>query len=88
MWYVAEQIVPVTETVGTTFQQGQPVAHFAPAGTGIEIGWASPTCGQYTLACQMGDGAAANPAPGSLTPWAESFKKWTDMPKSWIGISP
>ena len=87
-WYVAEQITPVTETIGTTFAQGQPVAHFAACGTGIEIGWGSPTSGQGTLAGQMGDGAAANPAAGSLTPWAESFKRWCQMPASWIGTSP
>lgn len=87
-WYVAEQITPVTETVGSTFAQGQPVAHFAACGTGIEIGWGSPTSGQRTLAAQMGDGAAANPAPRSLTPWAESFKRWCQMPASWIGTSP
>ena len=87
-WYVAEQITPVTETIGTTFGQGQPVAHFAACGTGIEIGWGSATSGQGTLAAQMGDGAAANPAAGSLTPWAESFKRWCQMPASWIGTSP
>ena len=87
-WYVAEQITPVTDTIGTTFAQRQPVAHFAACGTGIEIGWGSPTSGQGTLAGQMGDGAAANPAAGSLTPWAESFKRWCQMPASWIGTSP
>ena len=87
-WYVAEQITPVTEKIGTTFAQGQAVAHFAACGTGIEMGWGSPTAGEGTLAAQMGDGAAANPAPGSLTPWAESFKRWCQMPISWIGTSP
>jgi hypothetical protein len=74
-WYVAEQITPVTGTIGRTFAQGQPVAHFAACGTGIEIGWGSPTSLQRTLAAQMGDAAAANPSAGSLTPWAESFKR-------------
>ncbi len=87
-WYVAEQITPVTATIGTTFAQGQTVADFAACGTGIEIGWGSPTSTQRTLAAQMGDGAAANPAAGSLTPWAESFKRWCQMPASWIGTSP
>jgi len=87
-WYVAEQITPVTQTIGTTFAPGQPVAHFAACGTGIEIGWGSPTSTQRTLAGQMGDGAAANPAAGSLTPWAESFKRWCQMPASWLGTSP
>ena len=87
-WYVAEQITPTTERIGTTFGQGQRVARFAECGTGIEIGWGSPTSVQRTLAAQMGDTAAANPAPGSLTPWAESFKRWCQMPPSWIGTSP
>jgi hypothetical protein len=87
-WFVAEQITPVTETIGTTFALGQPVARFAACGTGIEIGWGSPTSGQRTLAAQMGDAAAANPASGSLTPWAESFKRWCRMPAAWIGSTP
>lgn len=87
-WYVAEQITPVTQRIGTTFARGRPVAHFAGCGTGIEIGWGSPTSPQRTLAAQMGDAAAANPATGSLTPWAESFKRWCQMPAAWIGTSP
>ena len=87
-WYVAEQITPATTTIGATFARGQPVARFAACGTGIEIGWGSATSAQRTLAAQMGDAAAANPAPGSLTPWAESFKRWCQMPASWIGTSP
>ncbi len=67
-WYLAEQIIPVTTTIGTTFATGQAVAHYAPAGTGIEIGWGSPTSDQRTLAGQEGDAAAANPARGSHDP--------------------
>ena len=73
-WYVTEQISPVTETIGTTFGQGQPVAHFAACGTGIEIGWGSPTSGQRTLAAQMGDGAAANPASRLAHPVGREFQ--------------
>lgn len=87
-WYVAEQITPVTSTIGATFAQGQPVARFAACGTGIELGWGSPTSDQRTLAAQMGDPSAAHAAPGSLTPWAESFKRWCQMPARWIGASP
>ena len=78
----------VSETIGTRFAQHQPVARFAQCGTGIEIGWGSPISGQRTLAAQMGDGAAAHPAAHSLTQWAESFKRWCQMPASWIGTSP
>jgi Transglycosylase SLT domain len=72
-WYVAEQITPVSTTVGTIFRARQAVARFAPSGTGIEIGWGSPTSTQRTLAGET-DPGAANPPPGATTPWGESFK--------------
>ena len=78
-WYVAEQINPVTTTVGTTFAAGQEVASFAPSGTGIEIGWGSPTSNSRTLAGES-DPGAANPSPGSTTSWGESFKKFFGIP--------
>lgn len=74
-WYVAEQIDPVTTTLGTTFQAGHEVASFASSGTGIEIGWGSPTSWSRTLA-GVTDPAAANPPSGSTTVWGESFKKF------------
>jgi hypothetical protein len=52
------------------------VARFAPTGTGIEIGWGSSTSSGRTLAQQMGDNAAANPAAGVRTTWGESFKRF------------
>ncbi len=73
-WYVAEQIIPITTRIGTAFAARQRVASFAPAGTGIEIGWGSPTSNARTLAA-VSDPGAANPAPGSKTVWGESFKK-------------
>jgi peptidoglycan hydrolase-like protein with peptidoglycan-binding domain len=73
-WYVAEQIVPVTTTIGTRFQRGQRVASFAASGTGIEIGWGSPTSNSRTLADETDPGAADPPA-GSTTVWAETFKE-------------
>ena len=73
-WYVAEEITPVSTTVGTIFRARQAVARFAPSGTGIEIGWGSPTSSGRTLAQQMGDSAAANPPAGAQTTWGESFK--------------
>jgi peptidoglycan hydrolase-like protein with peptidoglycan-binding domain len=74
-WYVAEQIGPVTTTIGTAFGTGQRVASFAPSGTGIEIGWGSPTSNARTLA-DVTDPGAANPPAGSTTSWGESFKKF------------
>jgi hypothetical protein len=74
-WYVAEQITPVSTTIGTIFHARQAVARFAPSGTGIEIGWGSPTSTQRTLA-GVTDPGAANPPPGATTPWGESFKRF------------
>lgn len=73
-WYVAEQIDPVTTSLGTTFQAGQRVASFASSGTGIEIGWGSPSSTSRTLAGETDPGAASPPA-GSATSWGESFKE-------------
>ncbi len=73
-WYLAEQITPASTTVGTIFRARQAVARFAPSGTGIEIGWGSPTSSGRTLAQQMGDSAAANRPAGAQTTWGESFK--------------
>lgn len=78
-WYVAEQIDPVTTAAGTRFQAGQRVASFAASGTGIEIGWGSPSSGTRTLAGET-DPAAANPPPGSTTVWGESFKSAFGIP--------
>ncbi|MGH2842548.1 MAG: hypothetical protein ACRDKL_03040 [Solirubrobacteraceae bacterium] len=78
-WYVAEQIVPVTTAVGTSFQAGQRVASFASSGSGIEIGWGSTSSDTRTLA-GLTDPAAANPPPGSTTTWGESFKSFFGIP--------
>ena len=74
-WYVAEQVTPVSTTVGTTFRAREAVARFAPSGSGIEIGWGSPTSTQRTLAGET-DPGAANPPPGATTSWGESFKRF------------
>ena len=78
-WYVAEQITPVSTTAGTIFRARQAVARFAATGTGIEIGWGSPTSSGRTLAQQMGDNEAANPPAGAQTTWGESFKRFFDI---------
>jgi hypothetical protein len=85
-WYVAEQITPATERIGTTFTAGQQVATFASHGTCIQIGWGSPTSMGRTLADQQGDPAAANPPAGALTRWGETFKQSFAIP--WVGRSP
>ncbi len=80
-WYVAEQIVPASTTLGTTFAAGQPVATYAASGTCIEMGWGSPTTGSRTLVP-----ADANPPAGGLTPEAEAWKAFAHIP--WLGVSP
>jgi hypothetical protein len=55
------------------FRARQRVASFASSGTGIEIGWGSPTSWSRTLA-GMTDAGAANPPSGAKTRWGESFK--------------
>ena len=80
-WYVAEQIAPGSQTAGTVFQAGQPVATFAPSGTCIEIGWDSTSTTMRALAPQY-----ANPAPGQLTPVGETFKQYFGIP--WVRQSP
>ena len=54
-WYVAEQINPATTQIGHVFHAGDPVATYASSGTGIEIGWGSPTSNARTLADQQGN---------------------------------
>ena len=78
-WYVAEEITPASTTTGTVFRARQVVARFAPSGTGIEIGWGSPTSNARTLAA-VTDPAAASPPPGASTTWAESFKRFFHIP--------
>ncbi len=73
-WYVAEQVDPATTRIGTVFNAGQKVGTFASSGTGIEIGWGSPTSWTRTLA-GTSDPGAANPS-GSTTRWGESFKQF------------
>ncbi len=73
-WYVGEEIDPVTTTIGTRFGAGDRVASFAASGTGIEIGWGSPTSDSRTLAGAT-DPAAASPPAGAPTSWGESFKE-------------
>ena len=84
-WFVAEQIAPASQTPGTVFQAGQPVATFAPSGSCVEIGWGSPTSNSRTLA-GVTDPGAANPPAGATTVWGETFKQYFGIP--WVGQSP
>jgi hypothetical protein len=61
-YYLAEQITP-NVSVGQIVQQGQPIAHYAASGTGIEMGWAGPnweqTLAQATSGYSEGEQTAA-----------------------------
>jgi peptidoglycan hydrolase-like protein with peptidoglycan-binding domain len=74
-WYVAEQVKPVTTRIGSTFVTGEKVATFARSGTGIEIGWGSPTSNSRTLADET-DPGSAGPPNGAKTIWGETFKQF------------
>jgi hypothetical protein len=78
-WYVAEQITPVSTTIGTIFRARAAVARYAPCCTGIEIGWGSPTSNARTLADETDPGSAHPPA-GAQTTWGESFKRFFGIP--------
>lgn len=73
-WYVAEQISPTTTQIGHVFHAGDPVATFASSGTGIEIGYGSPTSNQRTLAGQQGINVSGR--NGSAPPAGVAFRQF------------
>jgi len=66
--YVAEQITDIA-TPGSILQQGQPIARFAPRGTGIEYGWS--TLDGVTLAR-----ATTGYEEGQATPAGRLMRAW------------
>jgi hypothetical protein len=66
--YVAEQITDIAPP-GSILQQGQVIARFAPAGTGIEFGWS--TINGITLAR-----ATTGYEEGQVTPAGQSIRAW------------
>jgi hypothetical protein len=64
-WYLAEEVIP-TVIAGQSVAAGQTIATYAPAGTGIEIGWWTPN-GGYPL-------AHAVYAEGNATPAGADFR--------------
>jgi hypothetical protein len=66
-WYVAEQITDIPQ-VGQKIPKGGVVARYANSGTGIEIGWGSPTSNSRTLAGEEGNtgGAGNSDAPAGI----------------------
>src|SRR6516225_6243187 len=59
--------------VGQTFQRGDVIGRYAPMGTGIEIGWGSPTSSGRTLA-QATPGYSGDQSAPSLAA-GQSFRK-------------
>ena len=70
-YFLAEQITPDV-SVGQIVQQGQPIAHYAASGTGIEIGWAGSNWEQ-TLAQ-----ATTGYSEGEQTAAGQSFRHFLD----------
>lgn len=66
--YVAEQITDIARP-GIIIQQGQYIARFAKAGTGIEYGWSTPN--GITLAV-----ATTGYEEGEITPAGRSMRGW------------
>jgi hypothetical protein len=68
-YYLAEQIDPAVRP-GQVIGQGQPIAHYASSGTGIEMGWAGGNW-QQTLAQ-----ATSGYSEGQVTPAGADFEKF------------
>jgi hypothetical protein len=68
-WYVSEQIAGIPK-VGQRIARGQIVARYANQGTGIEIGWGSPSSAGRTLAQ-----ATTGYSEGQQTPAGQSFRQ-------------
>ena len=66
--YVAEQITDIARP-GLILQQGQVIARFAKAGTGIEFGWS--TANGITMAM-----ATSGYEEGQITPAGRSIRAW------------
>jgi hypothetical protein len=66
--FVAEEITDIARP-GSILQQGQVIARYAPAGTGIEFGWSTPN--GVTLAV-----ATTGYEEGQVTPAGVSMRNW------------
>ncbi|MGA2924412.1 MAG: phage tail tip lysozyme [Solirubrobacteraceae bacterium] len=67
--YVAEQITNLAVS-GAVLQQGQTIADYAPSGTGIEYGWATP------VPCQTLAQGTTGYVEGEFTPAGENMRAW------------
>jgi hypothetical protein len=66
--YVSEEITNIASP-GSILQQGQPIARYAPSGTGIEFGWSTPS--GITLAV-----ATTGYEEGQITPAGRAMRAW------------
>jgi hypothetical protein len=65
-YYIAEQIDPAV-AAGQVIQQGQPIAHYASSGTGIEMGWAGANWEQTLAQAEGNTGDPShNDAPAGI----------------------
>lgn len=70
--YVAEQITNLAQP-GTILQQGQPIARYAPSGTGIEYGWSTANGITLAMATTGYEEGEATPAGKSMRAWLNSL---------------
>jgi hypothetical protein len=70
--YVAEEITELA-TPGSYLQQGQPIARFAPSGTGIEFGWSTTNGVTLAMATTGYEEGIATPAGQSIRAWLNAL---------------
>jgi hypothetical protein len=70
--YVAEEITDLA-TPGSYLQQNQPIARFAPSGTGIEFGWSTTNGVTLAMATTGYEEGVPTPAGNSIRAWLNSL---------------
>ncbi len=70
--YVAEEITDLA-TPGSILQQGQPIARYAPTGTGIEFGWSTPNGITLAVATTGYEEGQVTPAGAWIRSWLNSL---------------
>ncbi len=70
--YVAEEITDLA-TPGSYLEQGQPIARYAPSGTGIEFGWSTTNGVTLAMATTGYEEGVATPAGNSIRAWLNSL---------------
>jgi hypothetical protein len=70
--YVAEEITNIAKP-GLILQQGQVIARYAAAGTGIEFGWSTPNGVTLAMATTGYEEGQATPAGKSIRQWLNAL---------------